>query len=44
MMKTVKECPKCKLRYVYWWFDDKEDICQFCKPKEKINDIQRNSS
>jgi len=37
-MKTVKECKKCEMRYVYWWFEENEDICQFCKNQEAKNE------
>ena len=34
MSKTVKQCPKCKQKFIYWWFEkvNGEDICGFCRP------------
>ena len=40
MKNTIKECAKCQLRYVYYWFKEDEDICGFCKSSE-VKDAKR---
>ena len=28
--QTIKECKQCEQRLPYWWFEEKENICEFC--------------
>ena len=36
--QTIKECPKCEQKFLYWWFEEVngEDICGFCRPEREV--------